>query len=499
MGGLGTYTNDIYEDMLSSELNKLPPGFANLRLKTFDLGTNPPLIKGIKGFTTRNHTCLRLWEEEALQERDDHERPRTFPKEGLRAKIAEWEERLMRFVSNNDESNVRKKMQNRRKQRAAVSDPGYSEMEERYTTVIEQLLASFLPMSSVSRTATQKARHRRPISTKNNLGDTPDQHANTTIEEDERTDDEDVEIHETGRGWFDHFSVDCDRLSVDFDLVYASKDMDIVLTLRPSDLQSMVPEMTVTLSEVRFTGEVRLEMQLTSDYPFFGNATMSFTELPRVDFTLNSFGGLELSAIPVAYTFVNSSLHYLLRHYTYPEATELDLRHTLCPSCDTDDSAGVTTSPTSVLQELSRWPQVWSLWRQRVVFSLRDRWRQVTGWWRRQRQKWRQVTTEIGDDPMKDGDILSTHVPQRRTTSNNNKVHRVLSWLRDVLIRPRDTPQQQQRQQRQVADVDDAETSETDLLAAVEDSASPLLNQQQQKPRGGKAFPTKRKRSRDTA
>ena len=40
----------------------------------------------------------------------------------------------------------------------------------------------------------------------------------------------------------------CDRLILDLDLTYASKDMDIVLTLRSPDVKSMLPEATVTLS-----------------------------------------------------------------------------------------------------------------------------------------------------------------------------------------------------------------------------------------------------------
>lgn len=226
---------------------------------------------------------------------------------------------------------------------------------------------------------------------------------------------------------------------------------------------------------------------------------MSFTELPRVDFTLNSFGGLELSAIPAAYTFVNSSLHYLLRHYTYPEATALDLRHTLCPTCDKDDT-GAVTSPMSVLQELSRLPHVLSLSAKRMMQPLRDCWRQLTGWWRRQRQRWMQFTDvddiqqqdHNTDDPDREEDVFPPPVHHHRANSGMNKINQVFSWLRETLTRS--------RSQQQVTDINEPDKNETDLLS-VEDPVSPLLNQQQSKL--GKvtqrsSLPTKQKRPRDT-
>ena len=68
----------------------------------------------------------------------------------------------------------------------------------------------------------------------------------------------------------------CERLVLDVDLVYVSQDMDIVLTLRSSDVKSVLPEATVTLSGITLSGVVRLDGELTPQYPFIGNTTVGF-------------------------------------------------------------------------------------------------------------------------------------------------------------------------------------------------------------------------------
>jgi hypothetical protein len=61
---------------------------------------------------------------------------------------------------------------------------------------------------------------------------------------------------------------------------------------------------------------------------------MFFPSLPSLDFTINSFGGLDLTSIPLAFHYVNSSLFWIMEQYTYPMSTTLDLRHTFCETCD---------------------------------------------------------------------------------------------------------------------------------------------------------------------
>ena len=95
------------------------------------------------------------------------------------------------------------------------------------------------------------------------------------------------------------FYMDCDQLVVEMDTLYVSKDMDIVVSLRSSDLQSMLPDLSVRMSEVVFEGVVRLKMQLTADYPFFGNATVSI-----------QFGGFTFSIFLCFYVCKSTDVVY---------------------------------------------------------------------------------------------------------------------------------------------------------------------------------------------
>lgn len=63
---------------------------------------------------------------------------------------------------------------------------------------------------------------------------------------------------------------------------------------------------------------------------------MYFTEVPKLDFSVSSLGGLELSSIPIVYSHLSAAGHYLLEQFTAPYTTTIDLRHLMCSSCDAD-------------------------------------------------------------------------------------------------------------------------------------------------------------------
>ena len=126
----------------------------------------------------------------------------------------------------------------------------------------------------------------------------------------------------------------CQHLIAEVDFSYLSRDMDIAFSLRNTDVQSMLPEATVKLSEISLSGTVRIDSELTSDYPFVGNATVSFLHLPVLDCTISTIGGVDLSSIPGMYTWINITMSWLLNQYTAPRYGTLDLRHNICPSCD---------------------------------------------------------------------------------------------------------------------------------------------------------------------
>jgi hypothetical protein len=268
--GVGSYVNDLYEEMLTEALSNIPPGIANLRLKRFDLGTNPPFLKAIKGLTYRNHSCIRRLEDELLSASspNDQQDPRVHydgTKRGFAAKVAEWEARFLRSspFSGSTWSSTKR-----------VDDP-LTGLEERYVSLMEQFMASLFQSRGAKSARRARQAHKRSMPRASSASSSRSSPANALDQ------DGTLEMFDTGKGLFDHFSVDCDRLILDLDFVYMSKDMDIVLSLRPSDLRSVMPDVSVTLSEVRLVGEVRLAIQLTKDYPFFGNATVCYCVFAR--------------------------------------------------------------------------------------------------------------------------------------------------------------------------------------------------------------------------
>ena len=105
---------------------------------------------------------------------------------------------------------------------------------------------------------------------------------------------------------------------------------------------------------------------------------MSFTKLPSFDFSISSFGGVDLSTIPMAFGFVNSSLYWVLEQYTDPHSVELDFRHTICPECD--------RVPVPSMQEMFFDSTVivgksMKMWFSRCKEKIHTYWKKVKNFW----------------------------------------------------------------------------------------------------------------------
>lgn len=110
---------------------------------------------------------------------------------------------------------------------------------------------------------------------------------------------------------FREFEPECERIDLELDFVFDSKDIDVAfaVSLRsrvdlstafplsgdidnrgdgnignsesasssgsPTASDSVVPEAVITLSEIVLSGKVKFEIELTNDYPFVGNATVT--------------------------------------------------------------------------------------------------------------------------------------------------------------------------------------------------------------------------------
>jgi hypothetical protein len=213
-GGLGPYISEVYADMVSTELGKVPPGVANVKLKRFELGHSAPLLKGIRVLRVRNESCLDRALEGQLH-------PSATPQStGSEARAGEYN--LLRQDG----------------LLAHVLD--YVQHSEVLRT--HPFLKALYPQKTTGSSAPAPTGvHRTGIAT-----------------------------NQSRMPFLDQFSAQCDRLVVEVDAVYASRDMGVALSLRSNDLKTLVPEVTVTLSEVHVAGQLRLNISLTSEYPFLG-------------------------------------------------------------------------------------------------------------------------------------------------------------------------------------------------------------------------------------
>jgi hypothetical protein len=213
-GGLGPYISEVYADMVSTELGKVPPGVANVKLKRFELGHSAPLLKGIRVLRVRNESCMDRALEGQLHAGS------TPQSTGTGARAGEYN--LLRQDG----------------LLAHVLD--YVQHSEVLRT--HPFLKALYPQKTTGSSApAPKGVHRTGIAT-----------------------------NQSKLPFLDQFSAQCDRLVVEVDAVYASRDMGVALSLRSNDLKTLVPEVTVTLSEVHVAGQLRLNISLTSEYPFLG-------------------------------------------------------------------------------------------------------------------------------------------------------------------------------------------------------------------------------------
>jgi hypothetical protein len=213
-GGLGPYISEVYADMVSTELGKVPPGVANVKLKRFELGHSAPLLKGIRVLRVRNDSCMDRALEGQLHP------SATAQPTGTGTRAGEYNLLMQDGLL------------------AHVLD--YVQHSEVLRT--HPFLKALYPQKTTGSSAPGPTGvHRTGIAT-----------------------------NQSRMPFLDQFSAQCDRLVVEVDAVYASRDMGVALSLRSNDLKTLVPEVTVTLSEVHVAGQLRLNISLTSEYPFLG-------------------------------------------------------------------------------------------------------------------------------------------------------------------------------------------------------------------------------------
>jgi hypothetical protein len=289
-GGLGPYISRTIQGLVNDELALVPPGIANIQLKRLTLGTQPPVVQAINMRARRASICITPAEESThkvpTRPTDKHDtstksvdsdsvpESRTVDK-GVRAAVTSTNFVQTGLVpgtvyanTGTDRNSDRDRdgdlgLENRRSSKSME----WSQWEEWQMEWDKRHVGHPTATSTASSTTSSSSAQSPPIP--------------------QRT-----WSHRTATGTGTGAGAGskggrapgiprrpgggsgCERLVLDLDVTYVSRDMDIVLTLRSSDVRSVLPEATVTLSGVVLSGVLRVDGELTPDYPFVGNATV---------------------------------------------------------------------------------------------------------------------------------------------------------------------------------------------------------------------------------
>lgn len=133
----------------------------------------------------------------------------------------------------------------------------------------------------------------------------------------------------------------CAYAIMDTKFSYASRNVDISFAMKSKDMstKSLLPEVSVIISEIFFVGTVRVKADVTPSYPFFGNATVGFLGTPVCDVIITlgpEFRNIHISSIPGVHQLMKSSLEWMMSQYVYPKYGTLELGKILCPTCDSE-------------------------------------------------------------------------------------------------------------------------------------------------------------------
>ncbi len=132
------------------------------------------------------------------------------------------------------------------------------------------------------------------------------------------------------------------NIVIDIDIAYVSKDMDIIFDIKSNiDITPALIQISkVKVKELAISSKVRINSELIPNYPFFGNATISFLEIPNINIEITSFGGVDISAFPGVYSLVDITIKWLLRQYTFPLYRNMNIQEIFYynNTCQDDDN-----------------------------------------------------------------------------------------------------------------------------------------------------------------
>jgi hypothetical protein len=287
-GGLGPYISRTIQGLVNDELALVPPGIANIQLKRLTLGTQPPVVQAINMRARRASICITPAEESTQKvptrptdkhdtstksvESDSIPESRTVDK-GVRAAVTSTNSVQTGLVPGTVSADTDRDrdsegsrdgdlgLENRRSSKSME----WSQWEEWQMEWDKRHVGHPTATSTASSTTSSSSAQSPPIPQRTWSHRTA---TGTGAGAGSKGGRAPGIPRRPGGG------SGCERLVLDLDVTYVSRDMDIVLTLRSSDVRSVLPEATVTLSGVVLSGVLRVDGELTPDYPFVGNATV---------------------------------------------------------------------------------------------------------------------------------------------------------------------------------------------------------------------------------
>jgi hypothetical protein len=251
-GGVGPYMSQSIAKVLNGELERVPPGIAHIRMKAFTLGNHPPVIwSAATKYQIRNTTqCAKLHQEmvESTSQRHSWQHQKANKHTSIKSK-KDFSVQLMNIIISLS-------------QLVDVAIFTSTKLLHRFST------GSFF--SNADDGASDDTNHTNH--TNENLSKSTRRHRKSKLlngydPNNYKYKDRKYSNLANTRG--------CQLLVIDTEFGYASKDLEIVLGIRSNELQGMFTEITVALTELVFSGKLRLNIELIPEYPFFGNCTVS--------------------------------------------------------------------------------------------------------------------------------------------------------------------------------------------------------------------------------
>lgn len=269
--GLGLYMSEVYEEFFSSLLNSIhetTSGFINdMKLKKFHFGINPPIIQHIETSIIRDHQCIEKLLHQSMEQHAQQKRRRRGRRMGggLGEGMSERQQK--------GRSRHKDIIQRYLKALHLNTSSLLTEEQEEFLVNLSEQVSDFILDNLLKAHASFQDDGSFDPSTDSLSSEenrTDSNTSSTTSSFSRRNKDSAMKLN--------HFFMACDTLIMDVDVIYVSKDMNIILSLRTNEIKSMLPEFTIHLSELIFQGKIRFKLELANDYPFIGhNTTVSIS------------------------------------------------------------------------------------------------------------------------------------------------------------------------------------------------------------------------------